>query len=98
MQIIAVQVVETLEVALLAIKQLYNVHTSDILCYIGVDTREAHAYGAEVIAHGNTEIRSDPEERGQHDESHQRQLPVDDQQQDGYAEDGEHITKNGDCS
>src|SRR6266487_2309692 len=96
MEVIAVQLIKSLEVSLLAVEQLHNVHPADILCYIGIDTRKAHADSAEVITHSKTEIGSNPEEWGHDNESHQRQLPVDDKQQDSYAEDSESITKNGD--
>ena len=96
MEVIAVQVVKLLEVTLLTVEQLHDVHSADILCYICIDTRKTHANGTEVIAHSDTEIGGDPEEWRHHNERHQCQLPIDDQQQDSYAKDSEHISKNGD--
>src|SRR5947199_10105939 len=94
MEVIAVQLIKSLEVSLLAVEQLHNVHPADILCYIGIDTRMAHADSAEVITHSTTEIGSNQEEWRHDKERHQRKLSVDDKQQDSYVEDSESISKN----
>ena len=95
-EVIAVEIIEAFVVALLAVKQLHNVHAADVFRDVGIDAGQAHANRAEVITHRYTEIRGDPEERGHDDECHQRQLPVNHQQQHRNTENGQHIAKNGD--
>src|SRR5215831_1188052 len=98
MEIIAVQLIKSLEVTLLSVEQLHNIHPTNILSYICIDTRKTYADGAEVFAHSDSKIGSDPEEWWHHNERYQCQLPVDDQQQNSYAEDSEHVSKDGDST
>ena len=79
LQVVAVQQVKLFVIALLTIKQLHNVHACDIFRDVSVDAREAHPDSAEIIAHSDAEIGSDPQKRWYDNKGHERELPVDDQ-------------------
>ena len=96
--VIAVDVLEALEVQRFAAEDLNGRHTRQVLLQIRVDARDERADHSIRLADVAAEPLGDQDDQRQDDEARQRQLRVHAQHHDHDAEQREHIAEDGDDS